>query len=82
MLHERSQNKKATNFMISFIWHSGKSKTIGTETDPWLIRAGNEGRLRTKGHRKHFVVMEKLSYVTVTELYSLKIFPELYTSIC
>lgn len=33
---ERSQSEKAADYTIPAIWHSGKSKTMGTVKDQWL----------------------------------------------
>ena len=44
MLSERSQSQKAAHCVISSFWHSGKGKTISTETDQWLPGAEDEDR--------------------------------------
>lgn len=43
MLSKRSQTLKVMYCMTSIIWHSGKGKTIGQETDLWLPGAGGWG---------------------------------------
>ena len=46
MLSEKSQTQKATYCVISFIWHSGKDKTLQTENRSLVAVRGVGGGVR------------------------------------
>ena len=86
MLSEGSQAQKewfVFNYMISFIGHSGKGKTISKETDQWWSRSGIGSEFVKAQHKGIFRGWGNFYFLTavmVTRLHKLTehIFTDLY----
>lgn len=69
MLNERSQYQKVTYYMIPFIGHSGKGKSVGGE-NRWVVSrvvSGERVQLKRGSRRKFFGVFQ-LSYILAVML--------------
>lgn len=54
LLRERKQSEKATCFIIQFLWHSEKGKTIEIVNDQWLSVFPWQGEVWCLGQTREF----------------------------
>lgn len=80
MLSQSSQSPKAAHCRISSFWHSGKGKTISTETDQWLPGAEDENRSH-KGAWEHMKDDELFPILTVVVVIWLYVLAETHRTV-